>query len=44
MLILKILDPNQKIRLWGRALPWLKLFVSEIICRLGEGDEICSFS
>lgn len=43
MLILKLLDPNQKIRLWGRALPWLKLFVSGIICRLG-GDEICSFS
>lgn len=44
MLILKLLGPNQKIRLWGRALPWLKLFVSGIICRLGEGDEICSFS
>lgn len=37
MLILKLLDPDQKIRLWGRALPWLKLFVSEIICRLGGG-------
>ena len=23
MLILKLLDPNQKIRLWGRALPWV---------------------
>lgn len=38
VLILKLLDPDQKIRFWGRALPWLKLFVvSEIICRLGGG-------
>jgi Na+/melibiose symporter-like transporter len=23
MLILKLLDPDQKIRLWGRVLPWV---------------------